>query len=184
MTIMLLMVKDTYGKVLDEFNLMTKWGQKESYSQSDFVTNNDAKKMIAWIFAAMALFTIVVLRTHDRVALNFTSCWNLTKTNVGDWDTAIGSRRLELGTWKNMFLHSRFVIAAHACVACWFTWNVLRNNGMPDGIMIPICSSVVVIKTYLNCQSYNFDVIDVCSAIANNDLGLDCDSPRNHDKHE
>ena len=174
MVIILLMVKVTCGKVLHAFSLTKKWGQSESSSE-----------IRTWvIFAATPFIAIVVLRIHDKMAQNFLSYWNLTNKNVGNGDIANGSRRFELVTSNNSTFQSRLSIIAHACFACCFAWNVSRNDDVLDYFMLPICTSIVVIETYMKCQSYSFEVIDVCSAVNNDELLLHCDSPKSHAKHE
>jgi hypothetical protein len=170
--IILSMVKDACGKVLYAFSLTTQWGQTEVHSYS------------TWVFAAMAFAASAVFRTHDAMAQNFASYWKQTKMNAGNGDTATGSSHIQLDTLNSVALQSRFVNVTSACLACFFTWNVSRNDGVLDDIMIPIYTSIVVIETYLKCLSYSYAVIDACSAITNNELLLHCDSPKNHDKNE
>ncbi len=189
MIILISLVKDACGKVMHEFSLTTKWGQSEN-SYSGLVDRNNAGKiesnieMITCVTAFMPLVAIVVLRTHDRMAQNFESYCNLINSNLRNGNTAIGSRQCELGILTTVPLQSRLVNIAQACFAVWFTWNVSQNDGVLDDMMIPMYTFMVVIETYLKCQSYSIEMIDVCSAITSNDLLLHCESPNNHDKHE
>jgi hypothetical protein len=178
MIILLLLVRDTCGKVMHEFSLTTKWGQSEN-SYSGLVE----RKMITCVTAFMPLVAIMVLRTQDKMAQNFASC-NLKNTNIRDGNVATRSRQCELSTLTTVALQSRFMNVAQACLAFWFTWNVSQNDGVLGDMMIPIFTSILVIETYLTCQSYSIEMIEVCSAVTNNDLLLHYDSPNNHDKHE
>ena len=166
------MLMNTCGEVLHAFSLTSKWGQTEENSYS------------TWVFAVMPFAAIVVFQTHDIMAQNFTSYWNQTIKTVGNGDSAIGSTTFDLGTLGSTAFQTKFINVASACFACLVTWNVSRNDGVLDDIMLPIYTSIVVIETYLKCQSYSYAVIDACSAITNNELLLHCDSPKNHDKHE
>jgi len=196
LVLFLSLVKATFGKALYAFSLTTQWGQSNLDSYDDFlaVMNSSAgvigghhNEMTICVVTILlpAFFAVMAFGTHDIMSQNSTTYWNKTEQIAGNGDTANGSN-MKLDSLNNVapqYNEPKFIIIAHASFICWFTWNVSVNFPV-DNLMVPFCSFIAVVTTYLLCLPFSFEVMDICSAIAKNDLSLQCDSTKIHGKSE
>ena len=130
-------------------------------------------------------FAIITFRTHDNMIQNSTCYWNKTNQIAGNEDPANESDSKLDSSNKVIppYNEYKFIIIARACFVCWYTWNV-SVNFPEDYVVVPFYSFIASVTTYLMCLPFSREVMDVCSAIMNNDLSLQCDSPQKHDKNE
>eukprot|EP00579_Thalassiosira_antarctica_P022503 CAMPEP_0201989974 /NCGR_PEP_ID=MMETSP0904-20121228/93134_1 /ASSEMBLY_ACC=CAM_ASM_000553 /TAXON_ID=420261 /ORGANISM="Thalassiosira antarctica, Strain CCMP982" /LENGTH=228 /DNA_ID=CAMNT_0048544221 /DNA_START=684 /DNA_END=1367 /DNA_ORIENTATION=- len=184
------LVKAAFGKVLYAFSLTTHWGQSDLNSYDDFlsvmntnvgVIGGHHNEMTICVLKVLlpAFFAIMAFRTHDIMIQNSTCYWNITNQIAGNEDTAKESDSKLDSSCKVTppYREPEIIIIVRACFVCWYAWNV-SVNCPEDDFVVPFYSFVASVTTYLRCLPFSCEVMDVCSAIMNNDLSLQCDSPQ------
>ena len=193
------LVKATFGKVLYAFSLSTYWGQNNLNSYDNFlVAMNSHVGMIGGQHNEMIMCTLtkllpaflvlMALRTHDIMTQNSTRYWKRTKQIARNGDaSAKDSESKQLDSAKSQVMPTynepQIITIALSGFVCWYTWNV--SVSFPeDDLVVPFYSFILFVVTYLRCLPFSVEVMNVCSAIMNNDLSLQPDSPKDHNKNE
>jgi hypothetical protein len=188
------LLKATLGTVLYALSLTTHWGQRDLDSYYDFLTamnissgfipgRSNVMIISALTIVLPSFLAITVFRTHEMMTQISLFHWSQTKQKACYGYTANGATNIELESASKVMIwsyESTAVIIVQAFLTCWFTWTASVNIATDD-LVVP---TSVVIMTCLRCVPFSAQVIDVCSAVINNDLSLRSDSPQHHEKHQ
>jgi len=178
LVLLLSLLKATFGKVLYAFSLTTKYGQRDLESYDNFLAVGSNIGMIRGHLNEMlgCVLTLLLPITATLMAIR------TYETMSSRADT--GNRSIDiLNNAKLRYKEPKVITIVRACLTCWFTWNVLTNLSL-DNLIIPIYSSIMIVTTYLRWLFYSNGVTSACSAIIDNDLSFQCESPKYHDKNK
>ena len=197
LVLLLALIKATLGKTLYAFSLSTRWGQSDMSSYDSFlsvmnsyigtIAGHHNEMYMCVITQLLPVFAVItVIRTHDiMIVQNATIVLNKSKQANGNGDTVNGSNlNMEmLNSVKRRYNETKIITIARTSVVCWFSWTP-SSNFPSDNLIVPLYSFIMAATTHLRCLLFTHEVMNVCSAIINDDLSLQCESPKTHDKNE
>lgn len=187
--VLLSTVKATYGTVLYALSSTTQWGQMDSYVYDEFlkVMNSrfgslvghqnellvrHVKNLFPALFAVDALLTYTTMKHNARLQLN--------RVNNNCDEVMLYVKEINKMDHSERF---RTLEVAEASLAMWYAWNVFASNSQDD-LIIPAYSAIIFVAYYLKSVPISAAALDIYSAVVSNDLSLNCNVPKAHNKKE
>ncbi|KAL7545215.1 hypothetical protein ACHAWF_008569 [Thalassiosira exigua] len=196
LVLLLSLAKATIGKAVYALALTTRQGQAGLNSYDDFLAAMHSavgaiggrhNEMLACAAATLipTLIAALALETHKDMARNAMSRWDNTKRAPENGNSS-GKGAAEVNSLDKLLAKYREptpLIALRLILACWCTWNAFVN--LPeDDRLLPIHASIMLVGTYLKSRCFSMEAVDVCTAVSNDDLSLQCDFQSSHTKNE
>ena len=190
--LLLSLVKATFGKVLYAFSLTTKWGQTDMSRYSAFLTTMNSKAgmigghhnemMLCFLTLLFPAFiSIMAIQTHSVIYNRSMSFWSKAKKcDDSDEDNTTNS---QLDVCSMKISEPKFLGAANGCLVCWYAWSVFVSHS-GDDLIIPFFSATLFVRIYFMCNAVSPAALGIFSAIVENDLSLQSNSPDGHNKKE
>ena len=189
LVLFLALVKAAFGKMLLAFSFTTQWGQSNIDLYDNFLNAaNSHFGMIGGHHNELsiclstklfpAFFALIASRTHDIMRMKYRSHWN------GECASRGSSPKIDaLNKMMRQYQEPTITTTVRICFVSWYTWNACVCFA-EDDLAIPIISSVMLLTSYFRSAPMSSEVMNICSAILNNDLTLQCDDSQTHDKNK